>query len=100
MRTPWGPSDSIEDLGEGIRFVTAPGHGGYYVPAPLLERIPKAHQEYAAKWSGSPQWYEEDVAWAAVVLAFPHLFPRPEMMEAARATVARYFPKPETEPGK
>lgn len=75
MKTPWGESQSVEDIGLGIWFVTTAGHGGYYVPASLLHQIPAEHRAYAKRWSGDERWFEEDCAWAAVALAFPQLFP-------------------------
>ena len=76
--TPWGRADSVKAIGtiglDTIYSVETPSHGGYFVPKRLLHRIPQAHQERAARWSGSPQWYEEDCEWASVVIAFPELF--------------------------
>ena len=87
MRTPWGQSDSVVEVGRGIRCVSTPSHGGYYVPDSLLSAIPAAWQARAAEWSGSPNWYEEDCEWASVAVTFPDLFP-PEAQEAARRTIA------------
>jgi hypothetical protein len=80
MNTPWGQSDSETKLrvGPGVNdeiiSVGTPSHGGYFVPDHLLSRIPANQQAWAAKWSQSPNWYEEDCCWAAVALAFPSLF--------------------------
>lgn len=74
MRTPWGESDSVVELSNGIRRVSTPSHGGYWVPAKLVKHIPQRFQDYARKWSGSPQWYEEDCAWACVAVTFPDVF--------------------------
>ena len=74
IHTPWGVADNIERKGKGIFFADTPGHGGYFVPNDMLYRIPKAHQDRARYWSGSPNWYEEDCEWASVVVAFPELF--------------------------
>ena len=75
MYTPWGTASSITDIGSGIKHVTTPSHGGYFVPNAKLASIPEEHQAVAASWSGSRNWYEEDCCWAYVCLAFPHLFP-------------------------
>ena len=91
MRTPWGDADTVEYIGtQGIKRINTPSHGGYYVPRKLLGRIPEAHQLYALKWSGSRQWYEEDCAWPAVVLAFPELFTAEHVAEA-RESAAHYL---------
>lgn len=93
MNTPWGQSQSIDVLAHGIKHVTTAGHGGYWVPKAALSRIPAAHRAYAAKWSGSEQWYEEDCAWACVALAFPDCFPSDNTPAIAREVVARYIPE-------
>ena len=97
--TPWGPAQSADDIGEGIYHVTTAGHGGYYVPTPKLRAIPEHAQRYAAQWSGSRNWYEEDCAWAAVALAFPHLFPA-RALPVAEECRARYFPPPAFDPAE
>jgi uncharacterized protein DUF7007 len=100
MRTPWGESDSVVQFDNGIRGVSTPSHGGYWVPAKLLSRIPQRFQDYAARWSNSPQWYEEDCAWACVAVTFPDLacngarqFSAADLQQA-RETIARYIDKP------
>ena len=91
--TPWGPAQSADHIGEGIVHVTTAGHGGYYVPNAKMCAIPRHAQRYAAQWSGSRNWYEEDCAWAAVALAFPHLFPA-RALPVAEEYAARYFSPP------
>lgn len=103
MRTPWGNSDSVVELSNGIRRVSTPSHGGYWVPAKLLPLIPARFQAYAVKWSGSPQWYEEDCAWACVAVTFPDVFDwsAGETLAHAQETVARYIdkaPAPQLQP--
>lgn len=74
--TPWGHADIVTPLGScGIRQVHTPGHGGIFVPSELLPMIPVKDREYARRWSGSEQWFEEDCAAALVYDAFPHLIP-------------------------
>lgn len=86
MMTPWGRAQTHENIGRGIMHVTTAGHGGYFVPEYMLGSIPENRRNFAAAWSGSEQWYEEDCAWAAVALAFPDTFP-PEAQESARRTL-------------
>lgn len=92
MRTPWGVADSVVELTNGIRRVSTPSHGGYWVPAKLLPQIPTEYRAYASKWSGSDQWYEEDCAWACVAVTFPDVFDwsAGETLQHAKDTVARY----------
>lgn len=95
--TPWGPAQHVEDVGRGVVFASTAGHGGYFVPAGLLARIPKAEREYARSWSGSERWYEEDCCALSVVLAFPELFPDVTAAQRVdyRATLDRYMqPEP------
>lgn len=72
--TPWGWADHYENLGQGIFNVQTASHGGFFVPLCMLGCIPQAQREWAKKWSGSEQWYEEDCCWACVAVAFPDLF--------------------------
>ncbi len=75
MGTPWGVAQSVTAFGtEGLLRVTTAEHGGFFVPAELLHRIPADHRLWAATWSASEQWYEEDCCWAAVAAAWPDLF--------------------------
>lgn len=82
MRTPWGVADAVELLPTGIKRVSTPSHGGYWVPKALLPRIPADYRAYALKWSGSEQWYEEDCAWACVAVTFPEDFDADTVTEA------------------
>jgi uncharacterized protein DUF7007 len=86
LRTPWGEADNVKRLsvdGGDILCVDTPSHGGYFVPDELLSQIPKEQRQWAAKWSQSENWYEEDCCWAAVALAFPSLFPDNALVYAA-----------------
>ena len=87
METPWGASDHVEKIAEGIEFVSTPSHGGYRLDA---ERTLRVLHDFHGPDSGLCRagWFEEDCDWAYVALTFPVLFP-PEAQEAARRTVAR-----------
>lgn len=69
-RTPWGQSDAeyLTNI-PGLAFYTTPSHGGFFVPHDLVIQLPGWARAYAEKWTGSPNWFEEDVA-AAIVLYF------------------------------
>ena len=97
--TPWGDAQTTEELpgpDRGLYVVTTTGHGGVFVPTEHLHRIPEHHQAYAERWSRSRQWYEEDIAVVAVIIAFPLAFPRitAEDREKMRATLERYATRP------
>ena len=89
--SPWGAIQHLEQLGMGIASVSTAGHGGIFVPTHLLHNIPQARRDWAAKSSGSPNWYEEDCCWAAVAVAFPQLFDD-EALRHAAATLANFGP--------
>ena len=81
--SPWGVIQCVAPIGDqGITWVSTAGHGGVFVPRLLLDSVPAAHQAYAARWSRSRQWFEEDCAAALVVLAFPHLYTRGDHIAA------------------
>jgi hypothetical protein len=89
LNTPWGVADQVDRIGDkGILHVSTPSHGGLFVPAELLERMPAALRG-SNSYSGCGNWFEEDVEWAIPVLAFPDEFP-PATCQAAISTVASY----------
>jgi len=76
--TPWGKADGVMRIGSaGILCVQTPSHGGFFVPTELLSRIPEEQQLFAQRWSGSRNWFEEDLCAVSVMLAFPELFAKP-----------------------
>jgi hypothetical protein len=83
VHTPWGFAQSCTEYSNGIKFYETASHGGFFVPLELLERIPAEHRVYAKRWSGSEQFFEEDVAWAAIPCAFPELFDEDTVAKAA-----------------
>ena len=74
IHTPWGVAQTVTQVADGIVFYETASHGGYHVAADLLPAIDPRGRAYAAKWSGSEQWFEEDCAWSAIAIAFPVLF--------------------------
>lgn len=97
-QTPWGPAQTRTEApgGLGIYTVTTSTHGGAYVPTEHLHRIPAEARAYAAHWTQSENWYEEDVAALAPMVAFPEAFPdiptekRAAMAEALAGYIARH----------
>lgn len=53
-------------------------HGGIFVPDELLLCFTQSEKDYAEKWSGSKNWYEEDCAAAIPMFRLPELFPMDE----------------------
>ena len=90
--SPWGIVQDEETIADGIVYVSTASHGGIWVSPELLGRVQEAMRDYAAYWSGSSQWFEEDCAAQCVVVSFPEHFPA-EQVERARAIVDRYVLK-------
>lgn len=90
--TPWGASQSSKQWARGIMSYSTAGHGGFSVtPAKHAEMLPElgdiGHFEY------DKYWFEEDCAYAAVVLAFPELFSdKPEVVTYAAKSLQTYHP--------
>jgi hypothetical protein len=87
VQTPWGKADSYTNLGQGVFSVSTASHGGIFVPESMLHNIPAERRAWAAHWSGSEQWYEEDCCWAAVAVALPDRFTA-EQVTLAEAILA------------
>jgi hypothetical protein len=96
MNTPWGESQAIEKIADGIEFVSTASHGGYRLSAERLAGInPKAFT--TGKYEGFRNnrkngWFEEDCDWAFVAVAFPEHFPV-GALEAAQATIKHFYPE-------
>ena len=58
--SPWGTVQDEEQIADGIIYVSTASHGGIWVDRELMHRITKEMKDYAAYWSGSSQWFEED----------------------------------------
>jgi hypothetical protein len=88
--TPWGPVQQFEELAPGIVQVSTAGHGGIWVSAERLEKMPVKRTAFS-----QGGWFEEDVDWALVAIAFPEAFERkpPIWMETARSIVGRHWPE-------
>jgi hypothetical protein len=57
IQTPWGRAITREFVAPGLWVVSTASHGGYFVEAHALDRIPEVFR--AATFTGSPHWYEE-----------------------------------------
>ena len=57
--TPWGESDNVEKLADGIYFVSTPSHGGIWLAPERRKRMGNTHA-----------WYEEDCCAAHALLEF------------------------------
>ena len=82
--TPWGPSQTVDEVGCGIVWVTTAGHGGIFVPAMLLHGLPDCLRNFKT-WTGSPNWFEEDCDAIVPMLMFPELFEAKQVQYALEA---------------
>jgi len=63
MQTPWGQTQHITKIAEGISSVSTASHGGIKLDAKRNAAMP----EYMRKTGG---WYEEDCDWALPFVVF------------------------------
>jgi len=80
MHTPWGASDSSEQIAPGIVFYGTPSHGGYHLSRGRVALLPKVLRGGVDGYQ--PEWWEEDCCAALVVLAFPECFPEASYVPA------------------
>lgn len=83
-RSPWGPVQEEREIAPGITFVSTASHGGFKLDRGLNAEVP----EYMRQTGG---WYEEDVDWAIVAVAYPEAFSAEEQRDA-RDTFRNYRP--------
>jgi hypothetical protein len=96
IQTPWGPPDTVIrlDPDDMILRVHTCSHGGIGVHP--LQSIPPHIAACAQVDSEGWRWFEEDVAAAAVILAFPHLFGQ-STLAAAKDSLRNNLPATYTE---
>jgi len=89
MHTPWGQADYHEFLNaeNTIVNVGTSSHGGIgvHISLPMPEYL---DCETTGQW----RWYEEDIDWAKVALAYPQAF-TPQAIESAKLTILNWHPK-------
>lgn len=91
MPTPWGVSHYVHFHGPDklvVRVGTAE-HGGIGVDASIT--MPPALAALAMVDSEGRRWFEEDITWAAAVIALPDRF-QPEWVETAQDILCHHFP--------
>lgn len=92
MNTPWGRAQTVTERAQGITEVTTAGHGGILLSPGRVVQMPEALRRHETSAGGDREtggrWYEEDIDWAFVALAFPQSFSAYEVRCAWR-TLAR-----------
>lgn len=84
MQTPWGPTQQIDRIADGVLRVYTASHGGFRLDEARNAAMPEALRNYDG-------WYEEDVEWALVVCAFGDLFDE-RLRNRAPEIVREWFP--------
>jgi len=89
--TPWGRTQDVAIHYEGpegkIYQVSTSSHGGYRVTGELLKKMPDNLRKL-----GYRGWFEEDCAWAAVVVGLPGYFTQ-KWHDEALETLKRWYPE-------
>ncbi len=69
MHTPWGQSDSLNIIANGIVEVSTPGHGGIWLSkkrqVQLKEKFPNIDN-----FTHDLRWWEEDCDWVVPYIVF------------------------------
>lgn len=82
---PWDGVQHSRTVAEGIQWITAAGHGGFRVSESRYAKMPMHLRQLS--WTAD-QYFEEDCAWCAVVLAFPEEFTTRDIETAQRTYAA------------
>jgi len=70
MNTPWGPSQHVTPLVDGVFEVDTAGHGGLGLDAAAYKSLP-ANIRKGGEKQGPYYWFEEDCAFGLVMVAHP-----------------------------
>lgn len=86
--TPWGTSDRVTVIAPGIKFVSTPSHGGFYLAPERNAAVPIALRMATFGKKGMAGWYEEDCDAHLVPALFPQHFPPAEVTRAEAALLS------------
>ena len=95
MQTIWGESQTIDNIADGIDFVTTASHGGAVLSEERAAQIPADIAPYA----GNRRHWEEDSDWAVPYLVFAEEFAWHDggdyafTVTAARKTLQHFHPE-------
>jgi transposase-like protein len=64
--TPWGHSDRVTKIAEGILDVSTPSHGGIKLSLERQAQLPAGIKNF----TGSYTWWEEDCDWVVPFIIF------------------------------
>jgi hypothetical protein len=91
MLTPWGESQTIEQIAPGIRSVTTSSHGGINLSNDRVKELQSKYPGYKT-FRNFENWFEEDCDWSIVATAWPEFFSK-EHVEIATKIVKRSHPE-------
>ncbi|MFM7012526.1 MAG: DUF7007 domain-containing protein [Betaproteobacteria bacterium] len=88
--TPWGPAQTVKDLGDGVYAISTVSHGGYWLSPKAMAKVRKLFPT-AMLFAGDP-WFEEDCDWCFVAITFWKKFPI-KASENAQVTLRNSHPE-------
>jgi Domain of unknown function (DUF7007) len=88
VNTPWGPSQTAEEILPGVTEVTTAGHGGIALSMERFKAMPQVLRDWRSSYSPRG-WYEEYCDWIVPVLAFAAEFVEAGQEARVRAAVKR-----------
>ena len=94
VESPWGASDHVTEIAPGIISVSTPSHGGIWLSPERIAEMPQPLQDFVpfgGPQKGPGRWFEEDVDWSIVCLAFPQFFTEDDLRQA-HSTLKGYKP--------
>lgn len=72
MYTPWGESQHVDNIAEGIVSVDTASHGGIRLSLERIKQLPAAALKN--NYRGGGVWWEEDCDWCVPWLVFENEF--------------------------
>lgn len=90
MNTPWGASQEVTHIADGLSFVSTASHGGYHLSTERQAQI-AARFPLFRSYTGTLEWLEEDCDCTVAMLAFPDCFSDSALHDAVR--MAECMPK-------
>ena len=74
MTTPWGKSTHRSEVAPGIEYHETSSHGGICLSPERLSEMPATLKTPSTFYPAGSPWFEHDLEWCRVVLAFPGVF--------------------------
>lgn len=71
-KCPWGDIQETQRIADGIYYITTASHGGYLVSGKRWDEMPEHFRKCSLT---DDNWFEHDMSWCGVVLAYPDCFP-------------------------